>query len=990
MMLRCMVVLMLLVGVGAGEALAQDRVITGRVTDAATGRPLRGVQVYVPLATGGVAVQGRATLGTLTSNEGTFSLTVPAGDISLAVRILGYKLATLSVPAGQSSVQIALESDVLNLDEVVVTGQATGISRRNLPNAVAKVNAEEITRVPAASVEQALAGKIAGADIQSNSGAPGGGLQVRLRGTSTILGGANPLYVVDGVIVSDAQVPSGVHVITRSSTNPVVGGRQDNAQNRISDLNPNDIESIEVLKGASAAAIYGSKANNGVVVITTKRGQSGEPQFTLTQRLGTFARSNSIGLRRFTTLEDAVATFGPRAADYWEPGAFFDHEKELAGSRPLSYETSASVSGGTDNTRYFASGLLKHDGGIIDGTYYDKESVKLNLDQAVGSRVSIGLKTNFLHTKADRGLTQNDNNGTSLYMAMPSTPSFIDLRQRADGTWPVNPFAASNVLQTAALLRNEEEVYRFLGSGNLTLDALNHGAHGLRFLLTAGVDYYNQQNRIISPAELQFEPADGEAGTSVLGNARSVFLNFNANAVHTFQPASGVLTATTSFGAQYETRDLGTNMTIARNLIAGLTNIDRGTATEVRQLRSEARDVGIFVQEEVLIRDRLLLTAGVRGDRSSNNSDTDRFFFYPKAAASYRFVSVPGFIDEVKLRAAWGQSGNLPLYGQKFTEYTGANIEGLPTVEVQGQTAASDVRPERQREIEGGLDVIFLGDRGNLEITAYEKRISDLLLTRQLPTSSGFATSIFNGGVLRTRGLELGLLVAPAVTPAVQWTSRTTFSLDRSKLLELPVPQFATGGFGFLFGSYLAQQGQPLTQLWGNDTLPDGSRLIRKVGDANPDFRMGFSNDLRYRALSLSSLWNWQHGGAVVNLTKYLFDLRRNGADCNEVVDGQNVCAQRFATFPRYTRTYLEDGSFVKLRELSLGIDLPASLVRSVWSGARYARLNLSGRNLLTFTDYTGMDPEVSNFGNQAVARNIDVAPYPPSRSFWFTIDIGF
>jgi TonB-linked SusC/RagA family outer membrane protein len=990
MMLRSTFVLALLLVFGVSDALTQNRTITGRVTDATTARPLPGVQVYVPLAAGGTSGQRGATSGALTDREGAFQLTVPAGDVTIAARMIGYKLATLGVPAAQAAVQIALQVDVLNLDEVVVTGQATGISRRNLANSVAKVNAEELTRVPAASIEQALAGKIAGADIQSNSGAPGGGLQVRLRGTSTILGSSNPLYVVDGVIVSDAQIPSGVHAITRSSTNPVVGGRQDNSQNRISDLNPNDIESIEVLKGASAAAIYGSKANNGVVVITTKRGRSGEPQFSFSQRFGTFARSNDIGLRQFATLEDAVATFGARAADYWEPGVFFDHERELAGHTPLSYETSGSVSGGTDNTRYFASGLLKHDGGIITGTYYDKESIKLNLDQTVGARLTVGLNTNFIHTMADRGLTQNDNNGTSFYMAMPSTPSFIDLRQRPDGTWPVNPFAASNVLQTAALLRNEEEVYRFLGAGNITFDAINSERHGLRLLFTSGVDHFNQQNRIISPAELQFEPADGLAGTSVLGNARSLYLNFNTNAVHTLRPASGFFTATTSVGTQYEFRDLGINMTIGRNLIGGLTNVDKGTSTEVRQNRSEVKDFGIYVQEEVLFLDRLLMTAGVRADRGSNNSDTEQFYFYPKAAASYRFVSVPGFLDEVKLRAAWGQSGNQPLYGQKYTEYVGANIEGLPTVEIQGQTAASDIRPERQQEIEGGIDVIFLGSRGNLEVTGYEKRISDLLLTRQLAASTGFATSIFNGGLLRTRGLEMALMIAPVATPTFQWTSRTTFSMDRSELVELPVPQFVTGGFGFLFGSYLAQQGEPLTQLWGNARLADGSRVIQKVGDANPDFRMGFSNELRYGAVSMNSLWNWQQGGAVVNLTKYLFDLRRNSSECNQMVDGQNLCAKRFAEFPTNTQVYLEDGSFVKLRELSIGVDLPSSLVRSVWGGTRHARVNLSGRNLMTFTKYTGMDPEVSNFGNQAIARNIDVAPYPPSRSFWITFDFGF
>ena len=406
----------------ASEVQAQARVVTGTVTDGMTGQPLGGAAVSI----------SGSSQGAFSGDNGTFAVPTQAGQVTLEITYLGYRSETVTVAAGTSRVDVALQVDVLNLEEIVVTGQATGVSRRNLANAVSSVSARQLERVPAASIEQALRGKVSGANIQSNSGAPGGGMQLQLRGVSTILGNHTPLYIVDGVIVSDETIPTGVHNITVSSSNPVRGGGQDNSANRISDLNPYDIESIEVLKGASAAAIYGSKANNGVVIIKTKRGRIGAPQFNVTQRFGFSQLSNKLGLRRFTSQAEAVEFFGDQAAEHWS-GEFFDHEELLAGASPLSYETSASVSGGTADTRYYASALIKDDGGIIANTGYEKQSLKLNIDQTVGDKVSFSLNTNAIHSNAGRGITNNDNRSISYYMTLPSTPSFVDLRATCSG-----------------------------------------------------------------------------------------------------------------------------------------------------------------------------------------------------------------------------------------------------------------------------------------------------------------------------------------------------------------------------------------------------------------------------------------------------------------------------------------------------------------------------------------------------------------------------
>jgi outer membrane receptor protein involved in Fe transport len=352
-------------------------------------------------------------------------------------------------------------------------------------------------------------------------------------------------------------------------------------------------------------------------------------------------------------------------------------------------------------------------------------------------------------------------------------------------------------------------------------------------------------------------------------------------------------------------------------------------------------------------------------------------------------------VDELKLRVAYGESGNQPLYGQKFTPLIATqNITGIPGLVIEGTVGADDLRPERQREIEGGFDVSFADNRGSLEFSVFQKNISDLLLQRTLAQSTGFTTQVFNGGRLRTSGVEVGVGVVPIQTRDFQWVFRSTYFSNRSKIVELPVPTFRAGGFGTALGAFQIEEGASPTQIVGNDSLPDGSTVVRKIADANPNFVMSFSSDVTWRRLRLSGLLDWQEGSAIINLTKFLYDLGQNTADYAVPITVDTlrttVGANRLRLFPKQTAMYVEDASFMKLRELTLTYDLPDRMLGRLWSQARSAQLSLSGRNLMTWTDYSGLDPEVSNFGNQNIARNIDVAPFPPSRSFWFGIELGF
>jgi outer membrane receptor protein involved in Fe transport len=638
---------------------------------------------------------------------------------------------------------------------------------------------------------------------------------------------------------------------------------------------------------------------------------------------------------------------------------------------------------------------VKNDEGIIANTGFQRQGFRMNLDQRLHRRLDASMSSSLLHTRAARGLTNNDNSSTSFYMVLPFTPAIVDLAaHNPDGSFVSNPFVPSNPVQTAALMRNNEDVWRFIGASRLTYDVSQTATHHLQLVTNGGVDFFDQVNDLFFPRELQFEPVDGQPGSSLLSKSNNLNLNLDGNVVYELIPAHGRWTATTSAGIQYARRQLGVERTTSRNLPAGQSNVDLGTNIRVRENRSLINNMGYYLQEEFLgAGQRLLLTGGIRADQSSLNAEAAKLFYYPKASASYRWSSPFSFASELKLRGAYGESGNEPLYGQRFTSSDATNsIGGLPGTVVLGTVGALDLHPERQREFEVGTDATLFNERGSLEFTVYQKNISDLLLTRALAGSSGLQTQIFNGGKMRTRGVELSLSLIPMRRSGAEWYLRTTFAATRSTITELPVPSFLAGGFGVALGAFRIAEGQSATQIVGNDTV-GGQVVERKLGDATPNFKMSFTNDLTWGRWNLHALADWQQGGTIINLTKLLYDLGQVTVDYADPIPGTNetVGTRRFLNWAGgVTSNYLESASFLKVREVTLSYDLPSSVAQRLWGGVRSARLSVSGRNLFTITPYTGLDPEVSNFGNQPVARNIDVAPFPPSRSFWFSLNLGF
>ena len=984
--------LFLLAG-GATGVSAQQRQVTGTVT-ASDQAPVAGALVTIAGTRRGVQ----------TDAGGRFSISVPSGDASLTITRIGFTSRTVSVPASQSSVNVRLSADVLNLEAVVVTGQATATRRENLANDVAVVTAENLTgRVPAQTVERALQGKVAGATIRTNSGAPGGGTQVRLRGPTTITGNSSPLYVVDGVIISDVSIPGGSNAVSRASSGVGVNNsNQDNVVNRAADLNPNDIESIEVLKGASAASIYGSRAAAGVVVITTKRGRAGAPRFNLSQRVGVAEISRKLGSRTLDRSEAiALGYVTAASADTYfnadgTPKATYDLEEQVFGRSAPQRETQLSISGGNEATQYYISGLTSNEQGIAANTGFERQAATLSLRQTLGSRIRLNASSQVLHSVAARGVTGNDNTGASYVSAISFTPNFFSLRP-VNGVFPRNPFSDSNPLETSERATNDEDVWRVIGSLSGTFDILERGAHTLRLVGTGGVDYFNQDNRLYYPSNIQLQPFPTTPGTAVSGGGTNLNMNTSANLVHVFNPGS--FRATTSFGAQYEDRDLRQSQVTGRYLLGSLELPFQASDIASEGSRQRSRDVGGYVQEELLLLDESLsLTGSLRGDRSSNNADSDKLYYYPKLAGAYTLPFENSWLSQFKVRSAYGASGNVPTYTQRFTPLSVRNITGTPAVIITGPIGDDELRPERVTEIEGGFDATLFNSRALLTFTGYRRNITELLLSRTLAGSTGFTTQFFNGGKMESNGVEASLQASLVQRGSFQWNSTTTFSRNRTKVTDLEgLPQFSAGNsFGTGFGSFLITEGYSPTTVFANDG-PEG--LVLPIGESEPDFQMGFLNEVRFGRFSLSGLLDWSKGGLVVNLTRNYFDAVGLSPDY-ELPAGVTSprlweecglgCAsglERDYWHQRGRATYVEPAGFVKLREVSLAFDVPS---RYLGNRVSNATIQLSGRNLRTWTDYSGYDPEVSNFGNVAAGRNQDVTPFPPSRTFWVGLNLGF
>jgi len=982
----------LALAIAAGHASGQSpaRRITGRIVDSADQQPLPAAQVIV---TG-------TTIGAATSDSGAFALRVPAGTQSLSVRRIGYRAATVRLGDAQTDVTVMLHRDILQLEQQVITGVGTSISSRNAATQDPVIVSQTINAVATPTIENALEGKVPGALISDNSGAPGGGLQVQVRGTTSIYATAagQPLYVIDGVIMSNAAIPSGLNSISNAANNTSGNGPspQDQETNRIADINPADIESMQFLEGSAASAIYGDKGAAGVILITTKHGSSGKPQYNLTQRVGAFSLSNTLPVRRFTLAEaqaDNINRGGPLTAaqvaeNYNACNGFCDFQHQLYGSGAGSWETDISVSGSTSSTQYFVSGLSKYDNGAEINTGYQKQSLRTNVVQHITSTLTAAANLAYSASLARRGVNGNDNLGIAGYDNISYTPSYFNMNKRnPDGSFVRNPYGVANAFDDARRILTPETVNRITAGGNLDFKPITNRVQSLQFILQAGADFANQKDQFYAPADLQVErsPLSAFPGTSTYQSASNQLANYSISIIHAFTGVRGIQ-ATTSVGITHDQNALFLPDIVSQNLVAGLANQQFGVVQTSYYTQQNVVNQGVYGQEQLLLfNERLAVTAGINAEASSNDGGVNRYYPFPKASVSYRFLAPARGIDEIKLRGAYGVSGTVPNYGVKFNA---DSLRGyLGTLGIRYGLVAGDpnIKPETNTDYETGLDATLFKGKVTVGATVYQKRITDLLLQAQALPSTGFNQQWINGGEITNQGIELQIAATPITAGRFTWLTGENFARNQAVVNNLPVPAFQPGftAFGYSpFGGYRIQAGASPSAFWGQ-TIVKGVPTITAMGDANPAFTIGFSNDFSYGPLHLHTFLDMRRGFKVSDLTEQYFDGAHNYND----TAGTN---RRTAAEAAGLTPYLYNGDYLKLRELTLRYDLPFGLLDRVGRGVfRNASISLSGRNLATWTRYPGLDPDVSNFSSQLVGRGQDVTPYPPTRSYFLSLDLG-
>jgi TonB-dependent starch-binding outer membrane protein SusC len=968
--------------------------IAGQVTDQDGKFPIPAVRISV---TG-------TTLGTLTSDSGRFTLrNIPADAKSIEVRRIGYLGVTVPLVRGQTEYAVTMKQDVLHLEQEVITGVATTVQSKNAATYDPVVTSEQLNGAPTATIENALQGKVPGVQIDQNSGAPGGGLQVNIRGVTSINGNTEPLYVVDGVIVSNAVFQTGLNSVTNANGNTGQPSNQDQSVNRIADLNPNDIESMQVLEGAAAASIYGSRAAAGVVVITTKKGSTSKPEIDATQMVGAYNLENEFDARHFTLgqaylLGGAVGMDSTSVlANYNACKGYCNLQQSLYGNRQLSNETDLSIRGGTATTTYFLSGLTKYDNGAQINTGYNKQSARASVNQTFFSTISAAANIAYTSSLTRTGINGNDNLGISGYDVLSYTPSFFCMACHQGGGFVNNPFGPANAFQDATAVQTPDEVNRTTLGGTVNWKIFTATKQSLEIAAVGGADFVNEHTQFFMPPNIQVEHSSlvSEPGVSTSNQGYDRLSNWSVSLIHKWTP-DAFLSATTSIGmtrdkdATYQTADN------ANGLPAGAYAFTNGAQIIPFYQQTESNDAGYYAQEQVLLwNERLALTGGVNAERSSNNGNVNEFYPYPKVAGSFRVFTGD---NELKLRAAYGQAGTLPIYGVKYNGAVVANDNAIPGTGFGATLGDPNVRPETNTSIETGADLTLFKGQLALNATVFQKRVTNLLLQENVLPSAGYTQGWVNGGQLTNQGLELSLNATPIRAGKFSWNTYEEYTRVYDRVDNLPIPAFEAGDFfGYEpFGGYYIQPSASVNAIYGYATPAEyNSGTLVQLGNAAPALTLGFGNDLNYGPFHIHAFFDWRDGMSVVDLTQQYWDGAFSGFNNVGGIVGnlQDVAATnaRNTAAAEGLSPYVEHASFLKLRELTGKWDLPQRFINRAGRGfIQHASLVVTGRNLVTWTKYPGLDPEVSNFGIQSFGRGQDVTPYPPTRSYFVTLELGF
>ncbi|HSK11729.1 MAG TPA: TonB-dependent receptor plug domain-containing protein, partial [Phnomibacter sp.] len=588
--------------------VAQAQVtVTGKVTNGA-GDPLPAVNIQL-----------RGTnVGTASGEDGSFSLNLPSGSNRFLIfTLVGYLSQTINVGAQTTDIRVELKEDISNLEQVVVTGLASKIKRGNLANAVTSVNAKELTgTTQIQTTDAALYGKIPGANIRQNGGAPGGGMSIQLRGISTIQGSnANPLIILDGVYLNNDFQRTGRATITQAGAST-----QDDGANRLADINPAEIENIEVLKGPSAAAIYGTRANNGVIIINTKRGAAGKTRISFNQDIGFGKALRLLGTDDWSV--EKINFFFPAARRQQEidrlnaarqAGTITNFEELFYGNTATLSNTRLSVSGGNDKTKFFVNGTMTKEDGVVRRTGFDRYSVRANVDHRISNSLSFSINTNYLRTNTDRGFTGNQNNtGASIGYNIAYIPNYFNLRpDPVTGRYPDVDYGGprENPLAVTDKATNNSLVNRFVTSGSLDWRILQTQKSTLKAIFNGGVDYVQNTTLIHMPEDLQFQRGQANPGDVLHGKTEAMNTNFQAALV--FNTEVKDISLTTQAGLVRLDFQSDALFVRGQGLAPGQRNVLQANIQSINQQAfAEVQEAGVFVQQEANWQDKLIGTVG--------------------------------------------------------------------------------------------------------------------------------------------------------------------------------------------------------------------------------------------------------------------------------------------------------------------------------------------------------------------------------------------
>ena len=991
-------------------------------------------------------IVNNTSFGGVTDAGGNYSFTADLrpGSYVLEFSGVGFKSKTNDLRVGNENaytINTELSGDALNLDEVVVTGNPLGTTRRQLGSYVSSISSDKLNKASSANVLSALQGKTAGAQIIQNNGDPAGGVSVRLRGISSILSSSEPLYIVDGVIVNNATNRVTNTQNTYDGTNFVgtIG------QNRLADINPADIDHIEVLNGAAAAAIYGSRANAGVIQIFTKRGVSGAP--TVSFSTGVIVSS----LRKKLDVNMAPTKFGGPAdgagaltqdiiTNVGTPPALptnttavtrYDYQDYIFRTG-IGTDNNISVSGGNDKTKYYASGSFFFNQGIVQNTDFRRFSFRANIDQTLNKWLSFNIGLNYVNSSSNE-----KPDGNSFFSPMNSVTIIgnfhdIETRDALGNIKAVGERGRVNPVSVIEDFKQRQETNRIISNLGVKLKPMK----GLTFDYVLGIDNYGQNGTTYMPpfaynvntaffgGAAGLDPTlNGYAST---GNDYFFQINNEINGTYQFNIAPKIASTTqVGYSVQYERNRYA--LLQGRGLSPFVQTVN-GASTILPAVddRGEQSISGAYIQQNFKFRNQLFLTAAARLDGSSVFGEDERNQVYVKANASYILSETEFWKNSIdwmnffKVRVAYGESGNLTGIGaySRFNSYSSNSFLSRTSLTSSSVLANEGVKPERQKELEIGTDMSLLRDRVAITFNWYRKRVEDLLINRVIAPTNGFSSLLDNFGSLENKGIELVLRGTPIRKKDLSWDVTLIFNRNRNKILEVgpsltlistttgaPVSLLEGYPVGVFYGTFFAVDGNgnlvkntagipqiekgvqntPLSYTTQRDAngIPSGTTLRRVIGDPNPDWTGTLTNEFSFKKFSLSVQLDAVQGVDVFNADFRTRQGVGNGTVAEQEHRGQIPRGYILGVY-QIEQWRVDDGSFVKLREVALSYRI---------GNVKFFKdltLTLSGRNLISWDDYKGYDPEVNSAGQSTLLRGIDFGSVPIPATYRFGISTKF